>query len=198
MRRRRALRILGTAAGVPAFLPGTGLGELVAWGHGVRRGLPIGERRMLEALSPARARTVVALGEVIIPATDTPGATDAAVVDFVDLILAEWVDLDERDRILDGIDDVDRRAGELEGVEFDECSAEGRIAVVAGLDAEVDRLRRSPSDDETTHPFHGLKRFILAGYFTSEVGMRALGYRIVPGAWESCVLLDEYAAGGGR
>lgn len=198
MRRRRALRIIGTATVVPAFLPGAGAGELVAWGHRVRRGLRTGERRTIEALSPARARAVVAVGEVIIPATDTPGATDAGVVDFVDVILAEWLDPEDRDGILAGIDDVDRRARDLEGAPFDECSPEGRIAIVAGLDAEVDRLRRSDSDDETAHWFYGLKRLVLAGYFTSEVGMRALGYRIVPGAWESCVLLDEYAAGGDR
>ena len=58
--------------------------------------------------------------------------------------------------------------------------------------------RRSSTDDPTSHFFYQMKRFTLAGYFTSEVGMRSLGYRIVPGAFEACVLLDEYGAGTGR
>lgn len=180
------------------MLPTVALGDLMVWGHRVRRGLVPGERRTLEALSPARARAVVAVAEVIIPATETPGATDAAVVDFVDVILAEWLDAADRDRVLEGIDDVDGRARALESVPFDECSAEGQVRLIAELDAEAARLRRALDDGTPAHYFHDLKRFVLAGYFTSEVGMRSLGYRIVPGGWESCVLLDEFAAGTGR
>lgn len=197
MRRRRVLEILGTAAAAPALLP-AGVEDLFAFGHHVRRGLAPGERRHLETLSPLQERTVVAVGEVIIPETDTPGATTAGVVDFVDVILSEWLDAADRDRFLSGLDGLDERARGLEGVEFEACTLEGRISLVASLDQEVDAARRSATADPSLHFFHELKRFILAGYFTSEAGMRSLGYRIVPGAFEACVLLDEYGAGTGR
>jgi len=169
----------------------------MALGHRVRRGLIPGERRDLQALSPEQARTVTALAEVIVPETDTPGATAAGVVDFVDVILAEWAEDDERTRFLAGIGDVDERARTLEGATFEECSPEGQISLVAGLDEEVDALRREGAD-APEHFFHDVKRYTLAGFFTSEVGMRSLGYRVVPGGFEACVLLDEYGAGTGR
>jgi gluconate 2-dehydrogenase gamma chain len=197
VRRRRALQILGSAAAAPALLHG-GVGELMAFGHRVRRGLASDERRSLAALTPLQARTVIALAEVIVPETETPGATEASVVDFVDVIVAEWLDPDEGDRFLQGADDVDRRARGREGVEFAACSPESRISLVAALDAEVEAARRDPTADPSLLFFHQMKRLTLAGYFTSEVGMRALGYRIVPGAFEACVLLDEYGAGTGR
>ncbi len=197
MKRRRALEILGTSAVAPTFLPG-GVGELMAFGHRVRRGLVAGARRTLVALTPAQARTVTAVSEVIVPETDTPGATAAGVVDFVDVILSEWLEDDERARFLAGLDDVDRRARALEGSPFASCTVEGQIALVAALDAEVDALRRSGAGEPADHFFYDMKRFALAGFFTSEVGMRSLGYRIVPGAFEACVLLDEYGAGTGR
>jgi hypothetical protein len=197
MKRRRALEILGASAAAPALLPG-GVGELMAFGHRVRRGLVAGERRTLVALTPAQARTVTAVSEIIVPETDSPGATAAGVVDFVDVILSEWLEDDERDRFLAGLDDVDRRSHALEGTPFTSCTVEGQISLVAALDGEVDALRRSGAGEPADHFFYDMKRFALAGFFTSEVGMRSLGYRIVPGAFEACVLLDEYGAGTGR
>lgn len=197
VKRRRVLEILGTAAVAPAFLP-RGVGDLMAFGHGVRRGLVPGEPRTLETLSPRQARTVTAMAEVIIPETDIPGATEAGVVDFVDVLLSEWLDSGDADRFLEGLEDVDRRAHDLEGVEFSACSPPGQISLVASLDEEVETARRSPAGDPSLHFFHDMKRYALAGFFTSEVGMRSLGYRIVPGAFEACVLLDEYGAGTGR
>lgn len=194
VRRRRALRVLGASGAAALALPPA---RLMALATRVRSGLVPGESRALVALTPQQARTTVALAEVIIPETDTPGATEAGVVDFIDVLLAEWLDDGERDRFLEGVADVDRRARALEGVSLEECSPEGRIALTAVLDGEVDDLRRRGAD-VVSHYFHDFKRFAMAGYFTSEVGMRAMGYRVVPGAWESCVLLDEYGAGTGR
>lgn len=198
MRRRRALEILGAAAAAPVVLPGLGTRELFALGERVRRGMTPGEPRPLETLTPEQARTVTAVGEVILPRTDTPGAADAGVVDFIDVILSEWLDAEDRDRFLAGVGEIDHRARQAEGAPFVECTEAGRIAIVAGLDAEVDALRADEGADAADHFFHDMKRLVMTGYFTSEAAMRAAGVRIVPGAWEACVLLDEYGTGAPR
>jgi len=198
VRRRRVLEILGTAAAAPALFPGLGARELFALGRRVRRGLVPGEPRALETLSPAQARTVMTVGDVILPRTDTPGATDAGVVDFIDVLLSEWLDAADRDRLLRGLDEIDRRADDAAGTPFDECTEEMRIAIAAGLDAEVDALRGDGAGSASDHFFHDLKRFVIVGYFTSEPVWRALGNRVVPGSWEACRLLDAYGAGAGR
>jgi len=198
VRRRRALEILGTAAAAPLVMPRLGPRELLALGARVRRGLVEGEPRALETLTPGQARTVTAVGEVILPRTDTPGAIDAGVVDFVDVILTEWLDAEDRDRILAGIDEIDGRARASEGTTFDGCSEAGRIAIVAALDADVQALREDEAAEPADHFFHDVKRLVLTGYFTSEPAMRAAGIRMVPGSWEACVLLDGYAPGGSR
>jgi glucoside 3-dehydrogenase (cytochrome c) hitch-hiker subunit len=198
VRRRRALEILGTAAAAPALFPGLGARELFALGARVRRGLVPGDRRVLATLSPAQARTVTAVGEVILPRTDTPGATDAGVVDFIDVMLSDWLDPGDRDRLVAGVDEIDRRSRAAEGAAFDECTEEGRIAIVAALDAEVDALRRDEAGRTSDHFFYDLKRFVIAGYFTSEPVWRALGYRVVPGSWDACRILDAYGAGEDR
>jgi hypothetical protein len=198
MRRRRALEILGSAASAPVLFPGLALDELTALGVRVRRGLVPGVSRDIETLTPEQARTVTALAEVIIPETDTPGATTAGVVDFVDVLLTDWLDAGERHRFLNGIDDVGRRAYDLELAAFADLSPEGRISIVAGLDAEIEAVRQDPELKASDYFFYDMKRFTLAGYFTSEVGLRALGYRMVPGAFEGCVLVGEHAEGGDR
>lgn len=198
MKRRRALRILGTAAGAPLVIPRAGLAELVEWGRDVRVGMDSAGARQERTLTEAQSRLVTALAEVIIPQTDTPGATVAGITEFVDVIVTGWLDEDERDQFLDEIDTVDELSKNRYGTDFADCSIEEQIAIVAKLDTELDGLRRDPTFDETTHFFYDMKRFTLAGYFTSEVGLRTLGYRIVPGAFEGCVLLDQYGVGGGR
>jgi hypothetical protein len=71
------LLAMGGAAALPAALPRI---------HIQVRGRP------LQALDPHQAETVATIAELILPATDTPGAREAQVPEFIDVILAEWYD----------------------------------------------------------------------------------------------------------
>lgn len=197
MRRRRALKILGTAGAAPLLAPGWSVSELLSIGLDVRRGGLPASGAALETLDAAQARAFTALSDVIIPETETPSASAVGVTEFVDTLLTGWLPEDERDWFLAGIDTIDPLSQRAYQSAFADCAPASQVAIVAALDAELDRLRSDPDSDETRNFFYDVKRFTLAGYFTSEVGLRSLGYRIVPGAFEGCVLLDQYGARGG-
>lgn len=124
-------------------------------------------------LTPAQGELLATLCEHILPRTDTPGARDAAVHEFIDLELS-LADGDDQLAALGGLDWIDRRAQQLHGSSF------------VGLDAarQLDMLREI-SDEHETHPqelaagaafFSDLKQRTLFAFYTSKVGRtEALG-----------------------
>src|ERR1700716_1644430 len=61
---------------------------------------------------------VTNIAELIIPETDTPGATSVKVPEFIDLILTEWASDDERAIFLAGLADIDTRASAMGSSRF--------------------------------------------------------------------------------
>ena len=86
-----------------------------------------------QTLSEPQQRTLAALVDQIIPATDTPGAADAGVPQFVDTMLTDWYAPEDRDAFLAGLDAVDRRASGS----FVDLDDDARAGLVATLDAET-------------------------------------------------------------
>src|SRR5438105_3804177 len=80
MQRRDLLKSLGAATAL-AFLPRED--ALVAWSR-VASGAKIAG-----ALSDSQLALIAAIGDTIIPRTDTPSATDVKVPVFVDVIVSE-------------------------------------------------------------------------------------------------------------
>ena len=187
MKRRQAIGVLASA---PLLMPPDEVGRLVAWRERIRAGpAGAGATRTASLLTPARARVMEALAEVIIPATDTPGASEAGVTGFVAALVDGWLDDDDRDSFLAGLDTVDPGCRERFGSPFAECAPGEQAAFVRGLDDELTALREDPAADETAHFFHDVKRFTITGYFTSDVGLDALGFRTAFRTFEGCAPL---------
>src|SRR5947208_2921431 len=98
MNRREALRLLATGA---AFQ----LSPVRLFTLRQARSLLAAEAAY-RTLNNHQSATVAALAEVIIPRTDTPGATDVGVSPFVDLVLPEWYGDEDRSGFLTGLADV--------------------------------------------------------------------------------------------
>ena len=146
-------------------------------------------------LTPPRTRVMAALAEVIIPETDTPGASQAGVTEFVAALVDGWLDDDDRDLFLEGLDTVDPAARERFGADFADCTADQQSEYVGELDAEVTRLREDPDANASGHFFHHVKRFTITAYFTSEVGLAALGHRTSFRTFEGCAPLRPEEGG---
>src|SRR5207244_11501230 len=139
-------------------------------------------------LDPHQTETVATIAEMIIPTTDTPGARAARVPEFIDLMVAEWLADDDRPRFLTGLADVDARSLDLCGADFVAASEPQRVAILAGLDAEVAALRRANAKPEK-HFFHQIKSLTLYGFYTSEIGAAETHFESIPGSYDGCVPL---------
>lgn len=131
--RRQALHRIGLALGGIATAPVL---------SGVLGGCqtPSGEEAVAytyQTLGESQQRTLAALVDRIIPATDTPGAAEAGVPQFIDKMLAEWYAPEERDNFLAGLTEAERRGQAEDGTAFADLDVDAQSAFVAALDAEV-------------------------------------------------------------
>lgn len=122
--------------------------------------------------SRRRADAVAALAETIVPRTDTPGARDARVHEFIDLELSLLEGAAPK-RFLEGLDWIEAR-----------CKKEYGTRVAKAAAAELEELLTAVSDLHETHAeglepgvrfFKDLKRRTLFAYYTSQEGRVELG-----------------------
>ena len=105
-------------------------------------------------------RLVTSLVEMIIPATDTPGAAAAGVDRIIDETLGG--DLDRRAKFRQGL-------ALLEAEKFSERDEDDRVRLLTEF---------SNSNGEKGEFFTLLKDLTIDGYYSTEIGMvRELGYR---------------------
>lgn len=148
-------------------------------------------------LSAAQDELVTAIAESILPATGTPGAAAAGVNRFIDLLMSDWLDVEERDRFLAGLDDLEARCRERFERPFLALTTAERLAVLEPLDVEAVEARRATdpsSQSRIDNPsfFASMKEMTLVGYYTSEIGMtQELKYMENPGSYDGCVPLAE-------
>ena len=194
MHRRQALRLLASAATLP--LLSREAFSLFQAAHD-----QLAEQSVLKTLNPHQNETVTTIAEIIIPQTNTPGAKAARVNEFVDLIVTEWYDEEERSTFLTGLADVDARTRDLYGKDFVECGEKQQVELLQALDDEVAAarseadVRRRRNRPPEKNFFFMMKQLTLVGYYTSQIGFeQELHGEIIPSRHASCVPLEEEAA----
>lgn len=119
--------------------------------------------------------TVAAIAEMIIPGASAVGATQ-----FINLILTEWYNEEERSQFLSGLEAVDVRTQTLCGKRFVECSAEQGAKILTALGEQMTRdaqearesasgYRGSPKKPDKNF-YYMMRDLTLTAYFTSEAG----------------------------
>ena len=121
-----------------------------------------------KVLSPVQNEALIALAEIIIPKTDTPGATDARVNEFIDGVLADASE-DNRKKFLDGLAWLDTHTTEAHGAPFTKLTHEQQVAVLTALSQLSPDASPVPPGAEF---FQAIKSLTVTGYYTSEIGMR--------------------------
>jgi hypothetical protein len=170
-RDRRALLQWLSATGALSALGALDADALQALGAQVHA-TPAGQP--LRFLTEAEAALVRDAAERILPRTDTPGATDANVTAFIDVMLADWYPGNEAARFREGLPALDAAARTAHGRAFSACTATQQTAIVAAIDDDVTALRRTNAAQANAHWFGLLKYLTIYGYCTSEPGMTQL------------------------
>lgn len=165
--RRELLRWMVATGGLAAF---NRLSErdLVALGEATHKQ----PQAALKVLTAAQGAAVTIAAEHIIPASDTPGATDARVTQFIDGMLADWYTPAERAAFVTGVAELDTRSRALRATDFVACTPADQVALLEAIDGEVTALRRARGAAANDHWFATLKYLTVWGYCTSETGMR--------------------------
>lgn len=170
--RREALRRFLVGAGAVAtpawvrMLTETALGA-GGHAHGVQEAAATAAEWTPRALDPHQLETVTLISDMIIPETETPGASGAGVPQFVDSVLAESDDHPRR-QFLKGLDWVDRRSNQLFGVDFVKAPESQRTALLTILSSPGNQ---SLEDRVGVEFFGAVKSLTVTGYYTSEVGI---------------------------
>jgi hypothetical protein len=166
-----------------------------------------------KALTPAQARTLDVVAELIIPATDTPGAREAGVAPFVDRAIDNYCPPAHVAALRGGLDRMDTDARAVGAASFAALRTEQQMALLQMYEIEGRTGRTGPQpvgrgDTETglsnrvakpaPTPASGppffpiLKELVSVGYFTSQLGAtKAVRYDPVPGAYHGCVPLAQ-------
>ena len=190
---RRALLRSALAAGAASLRP-QGL-----WGQAIAAGLTPAARgedgsKFLSApdwkpvfLNPHQNETLIALAEVIIPATDTPGAKDALVNRFLDLLLS--IEPAESQREFSGaLEAIDKESQNRFAKPFAELSLEDQIWLVKPWSYPAPEAPDPGEVSPAEAPFLSLKRRIAFAYYGSEIGQKELGWdgEFTHGPYEGC------------
>jgi hypothetical protein len=137
-------------------------------------------------LDTKQDQMVAEISELIIPATDTPGAKEAQVNEFIDVMLQDCYYKEDQQSFIEGLERLEKESLKNYQKPFLKASTKQKSYLLK---------KEASSGDNSNRPtrfFQIVKELTLLGYFTSEVGAtQALKYVPVPGKFKGCIALKE-------
>jgi len=142
-------------------------------------------------------RPIIAeLAEMIIPRTDTPGAKEANVHDYVINVMLNCTGAKEQNRFVAGIQEIENYAADKFGKDFLQCSLKERsqaLKHIADNTGYPIAILNKINDKFLGAPFYPkFKALVVEGFCMSKPGATlALAYDHVPGSYEACIPLKS-------
>lgn len=137
--------------------------------------------------SDDQARIVTALADVILPADETPSASDVGVPEFIETMVSEVYTEEQRREFLEGLSQFgDDYRAEIQAEYFDGSDTDK-------YDFTYHQNRLAVEEEPGSSPFIlTFKELTILGYFTSEAGAtEVLRYEAVPGVYEGCIPMED-------
>ncbi|MEP7269394.1 MAG: gluconate 2-dehydrogenase subunit 3 family protein [Saprospiraceae bacterium] len=159
----------------------------------------------------AQAATLAELCETILPAGKTPGAKDAKVDRFIDVMLKDVYKPEDGEKFKAGLLQLDQDAQAKFGKSFAKITGEQRVEMVKAMDdalrgkavtppAKLQMPANTKEDDvivavekpDQKSFYQMAKELTITGYCTSEEGAtKLLKYLPVPGEYKACIPFSE-------
>ena len=135
-------------------------------------------------LSAAQFALVDAIAERILPRTDTPGARDVLVPQFIDVMFGAYMTAADKKTWSDGLADVAARSQRAHRRGFAELTEAQQEAILKAVAVASQGKERTF--------FQQVRDLTLIGYFTSEpVGRNVTQFDPIPGRFDACLPLSE-------
>lgn len=174
MQRRDLLRMIAAATGT-AFIGAKGA-------FAYTREIKLGEN----IFSAEEIAFLDEVAEVIIPATDTPGAKDAEVGKFMAVFVSDCYDNGQQESFRAGVELLKTYAQDAYDKPFLELDDSQRLALIEDIASLARNQAAAAEEDEEPEPhwFTPIHQLVLFGFFTSEKGAtEVLRYEPVPGEY---------------
>ena len=127
-------------------------------------------------LSEEEAAITGQIADRIIPKTETPGALDVGVDQYIDGMLLDVYSEEDGNSFKEGIGKINKYSKEEFGNNFLKLEPEEVDSMLKKFESEKERV------------FQICKELTLIGYFTSEQGIKSnFEYRPIPGSYEPCL-----------
>jgi hypothetical protein len=141
-----------------------------------------------EFLTVQEAELVAEIAEAIIPKTDTPGAKDALVHQFIDENVKLNLNSEQQRLFREGLKSFDQKAEKLFNKKFISLTEDEKIDLLNGMEEEA----KTFENKNEPHIFSVLKDMTKFGYCTSEVGSKEfLIFDQIPGVYQGCIDYSE-------
>lgn len=144
--------------------------------------------------SPAQASLIAEIAETLLPKTETPGAIELGVPQFIDKIIAITSDKNGKEEILKGMEIFQKDCETKFEKNFTSLDLEQKKEFLIAQDkaspafpVSMWGIMLDPNPQQITF-YRRIKSMVLMGYFSSEkVGEEILVYAPVPGEAKGCV-----------
>jgi len=129
------------------------------------------------------------VAETIIPTTNTPGAKEAKVGEFMSVMVTDCYDEKNQTIFMEGVRTLQiKDAKSKMGKSFMEANAQERHQLLVDMDKEAAAYQKNKKAQDPKHYFTMMKELSLTGYFTSEIGAtKALRYIAIPGKYQGSI-----------
>ncbi|MEN8693464.1 MAG: gluconate 2-dehydrogenase subunit 3 family protein [Akkermansiaceae bacterium] len=184
MDRRDLMKMIASTVGASIAIPENAFAKL---------GEPF-DPSELTFFRPAQKEQIAMIAEAIIPKTDTPGAIEAGVPGWIEIIVKDCYPEAQQQMIVEGISDLMRRCQEQHKTDLNSLKPEDQVAFLTKYQADTRRERKQRMKNGGWEPnvfIDQFKDLVKVCYCSSEVGAtQAFEYHLVPGKWVASMPLE--------